>query len=154
MNIQKSHFFKKIFVQFIVPMNRSLGIKLKSIDDHEAVLGMKRKRKNLNYGGTVHGAAIMALAETVHGLSVLNRIGAFENIMVSKHVDLTFLKKATGDLEVRFELGEARGNMIQQELHKKGFCEIDLNSTVTDKNGDSVARLAATYHIRNRKKKA
>ncbi len=152
MNIQKSNLFKKIFVQYVVPMNRSLGIKLKSISDTETVLSMKRKRKNLNYGGTVHGAAIMALAETVHGMSVLNKIGAFENLMVSKHVDLTFMKKAMGDLEVRFKLGKDREAYILQQLNEKGVCEVELKSTVTDKSGDAVAILAATYHIRQRKK--
>lgn len=153
MNIQKSNFFKKIFVQYVVPMNRSLGIKLEHISDTETVLSMKRKRKNLNYGGTVHGAAIMALAETVHGMSVLNRIGAFENLMVSKNVDLTFKKKAMGDLQVRFQLGKEREDFIVQELNEKGVCEVELESSVTDQSGDAVAMLAATYHIRQLKKK-
>jgi uncharacterized protein (TIGR00369 family) len=153
MNIQNSKFFKKIFVQYVVPMNRTMGIKLKSISDSETVLGMKRKRKNLNYGGTVHGAAIMALAETVHGVSVLSKIGAFNNIMVSKKTDLTFLKKAKGYLEVRFRLGEDKGNRIEQRLQEKGRCEVDLKSEVIDQAGDHVAVLNATYHIKRLQKK-
>ena len=93
-------FFKKLFVNYIVPMNRTLGIKLKSMDNDQTVMAMKSRRKITNYGGTTHGGAILALAETVHGGAVLNKIGAFNNLIVTKSCHLAFLKKARGNLKV------------------------------------------------------
>jgi len=151
MNIQNSVFFKKLFVGYGVPMNRSMGIRLKSIDDFETVLTLKGKRKNTNYGGTIHGAAIMALGETVHGVSVLNKFGAFDHLMVSKDTNLKFMKKAMGDLEVRFSLSVQNEKHIESQLKKNGKCEVEFESAVTDHAGDIVAKLTATYHIRNRK---
>ncbi len=141
-------FFKRVFVEYIVPMNRSLGIKIKSIDDFETVLSLKRKYKNLNYGGTIHGAAIMALAETVHGVTILWKFPPINHLMVSKKSNLTFLKKAKGNLEVRFQLSKDKEEYINKQLSENGVCEIELKSAVTDKHGNSVAELLATYHIR------
>ena len=94
--IQNATLFKKLFVNYLVPMNRTLGIKLKAMEENETVMTMKGRRKITNYGGSIHGGAIMALAETVHGGAVLNKIGAFENLMVTENCNLKFLKKAKG----------------------------------------------------------
>ncbi len=151
--IEKSTLFKKLFVNYLVPMNRTLGIKLKAMEDNETIMTMKGRRKITNYGGSIHGGAIMALAETVHGGAVLNKIGAFKNLMVTKNCNLTFLKKAKGDLKVQFKLSAEDETTIKRQLKKDGKCEIELLSTVTDDNGDKVAYLTATYHIKRLHKK-
>ena len=43
--IQNSKLFRKLFVNYIVPMNRTLGIKLKTMEDNETVMIMKGKQK-------------------------------------------------------------------------------------------------------------
>ncbi len=151
--IQNSNLFKKLFVNYFVPMNRTLGIKLKAMENNETIMTMKGKRKITNYGGTIHGGAIMALAETVHGGAVLNKIGAFENLIVTKNCNLKFLKKAKGDLKVCFKLSDDQEEYIKSHLTKTGKCEIELISMVTDVQGDTVAELKALYHIKNLSKK-
>ena len=151
--IQKSTLFKKLFVNYLVPMNRTLGIKLKAMEDNETVMTMKGRRKITNYGGTIHGGAIMALAETVHGGAVLNKIGAFENLMVTKNCNLKFLKKAKGDLKVHFKFSDENEATIKTHLKENGKCEIELVSAVTDTQGDTVAELTALYHIKRLRKK-
>ena len=91
----------------------------------------------------------MALAETVHGGSVLNKIGAFEILMVTKKCTIKFLKKAKGNLEVRFELNSESEAHIRDNLKKNGKCEIELVSAVTDSQGDTVAELTALYFIKS-----
>jgi len=146
--IQNSTFFQKLFVNYIVPMNRTLGIKLKKIGENETVMIMKGRRRISNYGGTIHGGAIMALAETVHGGAVLNKIGAFDNLMVTKNCVLKFFKKGRGNLTAFFNLSEENEIYIKSHLEEGGKCEIELASTVTDSNGDTVAELTALYHIK------
>ena len=36
----------RVFVQDLVPMNKSFGIKLRSVDDAETVLTLKKKHEN------------------------------------------------------------------------------------------------------------
>ena len=151
--IQNSMFFKKLFVNYIVPMNRTLGIKLKAMEDNETVMTMKGRRKITNYGGSIHGGAIMALAETVHDGAVRNKIGAFEDLMVTKNCDLKFLKRGRGNLKVCFKLGDESEAYIKSHLEKDGKCEIELVSAVTDTQGDTVAELTALYHIKRLNKK-
>ena len=146
--IKNSRLFKKLFVNYFVPMNRTLGIKLKTMKDDRTVMVMKGKRKITNYRGTIHGGAIMALAETVHGGAVLNRIGAFENMMVTKNCMIKFLKQARGNLEVHFNLNAENEAYIKGNLEKNGKCEIELDSAVTDSQGDTVAELTALYFIK------
>ena len=148
LEIKNSRFFKKLFVNYFVPMNRTLGITLKKMEDDRTVMAMKGKRKITNYGGTIHGGAIMALAETVHGGAVLNKIGAFENSMVTKNCTIQFLKKARGNLEVRFKLDSESEAYVKGNLEKHGECEIELVSAVTDSQGDTVAELTALYFIK------
>ncbi len=152
-NIHHSSFFKKLFVNYFVPMNRTLGIKLNAMKDNETVMTMKGRRKITNYGGTIHGGAIMALAETVHGGAVLNKIGAFDNLMVTKNCTLNFLKKAKGDLKVSFQLSDDQEKYIKSHLARNGKCEIELTNTVTDGQGDIVAELRALYHIKRSQNK-
>lgn len=149
---ERSGFFKKLFVNYLVPMNRTLGIRLKAMDQDRTVMTMRGRRKITNYGGTIHGGAIMALAETVHGGAVLNKIGAFENLMVTKSCELTFLKKAKGDLTVSFTLSRDQEAYIKAHLAREGKCEVELLSQVTDSKGDIVAALTGRYHIRQLRK--
>jgi uncharacterized protein (TIGR00369 family) len=152
--IQNATLFKKLFVNYLVPMNRTLGIKLKAMEENETVMTMKGRRKITNYGGSIHGGAIMALAETVHGGAVLNKIGAFENLMVTENCNLKFLKKAKGDLKVQFRLSAENEAAIKSHLNENGKCEIELVSAVTDDKGDTVAELTALYHITRLRKKS
>ena len=145
-------FFKKLFVGWIVPANRQLGIRLKSVDGRKIVMRLKKCRKNTNYGGTVHGAAMMALAETIHGMAVLDRFGAFDHLIVSKEVMLKFTKKAKGELEVAYNLPEETEALIERKLKDEVSCEVDLMANITDKENDTVAKMTATYHIRRFKK--
>ena len=118
--VKNSTLFKKLFVNYLVPMNRTLGIKLKTMEEDRTVMSMKGKRKITNYRGTIHGGSIMALAETAHGGAVLNKIGAFENLMVTKNCIVKFLKKARGNLEVHFKLNSESEAYIKGNLEKNG----------------------------------
>ena len=149
---ENNELFKKLFVGWIVPANRSLGIRLKSVDGKKIVMRLKKCRKNTNYGGTVHGAAMMALGETIHGMAVLDRFGTFDHLIVSKDVKLKFTKKAKGELQVAYNLPDEIEALIARKLEDNHKCEVDLMATITDKDSATVAEMTATYHIRRVKK--
>ena len=140
--------FKKLFVGWIVPANRSLGIRLKSVEGKKIVMCLKNTSRNRNYGGTAHGGAQMALGETIHGMGVLQQIGTFDHLMVSKDTNMQFIKKARGELTVAFELDDRTETTIKKELDKSGKCEASFTTDITDTNGDVVSKISATYHIR------
>jgi uncharacterized protein DUF4442 len=149
---ENNTFFKKLFVGWIVPANRSLGIRLKSVDGKKITMSLKKCRKNTNYGGTVHGAAMMALGETIHGMGVLQQIGTFDHMMVSKNTNMAFLKKGKGELQVAFELDSSTEDFIKEELSKNDKCIVNLTAEIKDTEGDVISILSADYHIRKLRK--
>lgn len=145
----------KFMVEYLVPANRRMGIKIESMagPDQTIVLRLPYRRKNFNVGGTVHGSAIMALAETVHGVAVLTRFKPDNHFMFTKEINLKYLKKATSELFVRFNIGQQILSKIENELNAHGIFELELESTVTDTSEAPIARLNAVYHIKRKSHK-
>jgi hypothetical protein len=63
---------------------------------------------------------------------------------------MEYLAPGHGGLFTRFTLSAATASLIERELTRTGMCEIELSSTVTDKEGTEVAKLTSTYRIRRR----
>jgi uncharacterized protein (TIGR00369 family) len=144
---------KRWFVERGVPLNRTIGLRVDHVasDSSRVVLRLPARRRNLNPAGTVHGAAIAALAETVHGVAVLWQFSPADHVMVTRELCLEFLAPGKGTLFVEFALGESVRRGIATELARIGRCAIRLESEVTDGGGKTVARLAASYVIRLRR---
>jgi uncharacterized protein (TIGR00369 family) len=141
---------KKWFAQYAVPMNRALGLRIEEVasDSSRVVLRLPARRRNLNIGGTVHGAAIFALAETVHGIAFFWQFAPAQYSMVTRQARLEFLTPARGALTCSFALEEAVRCRIADELARQGACEVEFTSEVQDAQGRTVARLLAAYAIR------
>jgi len=144
---------KRWFVQYLVPFNSRIGLRIEKIspDSSEVVLRLPYRRGNRNAVGTVHGGAIMTLAETVHGVAVLWQFPPALHAMFAKESRLEFLTPGRGDLSVRFGLQPEVRSRIAADLDATGRCLIELASVVTDHQGTEVARLTATYHIRRKR---
>ncbi len=140
---------KKWFVEYLVPANRRFGIKIVTISDDSKtfILKLPYKRKNLNVGRTVHGAAIMCLAETVHGVAVLWNFDPKNHRMVTSTTYLQFIKPGRSDLFVKFGLSEETVERLEQVLSVKGNTDVEYECQVTDGDGNLVAILKNKYHL-------
>lgn len=140
---------KRWFIRWLVPFNRSLGVRVSGLDaDAERFsLAMPSRRRNTNVAGTVHGAAIMALAEAVHGVAVLWHFSPAGHRMYTKEIRMRYLKPARGALRVTFRLDPAVRNDIHAALERDGACDLVLSSVVADRGGTPVARCNATYTV-------
>ncbi len=155
LNIQKksisylSTLSKKMFVQYGVPANRRLGIKIDFISNESNlfVLKLPFRRKNLNVAGTVHGSAIMALAETVHGVAVFWRFPPKNTVMFTKSTELKFVSPGRGDLFVKFQLDKEMISNLEFNYSTSNKSEIEMMSIVEDVNGEVVAILKNIYHL-------
>jgi len=147
---------KKWFVEYLVPVNRAMGIRIVTVspDSRQVELRLLPRRRNLNPEGTVHGAVMFALAETVHGVAVLWQFSPAEHRMVSTTSRMDFLAAARGELTTRFSLTPELRDRIGEELAETGVCEMELQSSVFDRAGTEVAQLTATYRIRRRQEPA
>ncbi len=104
----------------------------------------------MNVGGTVHGGVITALAETAHGVAVLWRFSPASHSMMSRELRVEFIAPGRGTLQVEFNLDEATRRGIEEELARRGRCDVQLSSEVKDAWGKAVARLTGSYVIKRR----
>ena len=150
--LKLENLIKKIFVEYRVPTNRRIGIKLEYIskDSKSFTLKLPYKRKNTNVGGTVHGSAIMCLAETIHGVAVLWSFNPKQHRMVTRTTEIKFINPGINDLYVKFTLKDATISNIKETLATKGNMDLVLDSNVTDKSGKLIATLKNSYHLSKR----
>lgn len=141
---------RKWFVEYGVPANRHLGIKVVEVGPGtgSVVLKLPYRRSNLNVAGTVHGAAILALAESVHGVAILWRFDPADHLMYTRRANLEFLSPGRTALTVRYVLSPQTIETIENRLRQAGRHEFDLECTVRDQEGEPIAHLSATYHLR------
>jgi uncharacterized protein (TIGR00369 family) len=147
---------KRWFVEYGVPMNRSMGLRIDEVapDSSRVVVRLPPRRRNLNVGGTVHGGVIAALAETVHGIAVLWQFPPAEHLMVSRELRVEYLAPGRGTLTTTFGLEQGVRRRIAEELARTGSCDLRLDSEVVDAGGKTVARLAGSYVVRRRGSRA
>jgi uncharacterized protein (TIGR00369 family) len=140
---------KRWFVHWIVPFNRTLGMRVSRVnsDASRFTLCLPLKRSNMNVAGTVHGAAIMALAETVHGVAILWSFSPGAHRMFTKEIRVRFLKPARGTLLTTFALEREARSGVEAALGRDGACDLFLSSVVTDLDGALVAECDATYVV-------
>jgi len=143
---------KRWAAAYLVPFNRASGIRVAEIaaDSSDVVLTLQHRKRNQNLDGTVHGGVIMALAETVHGVAVMWQFPPHRYSMVTKQAWIEFLAPGRGQLQTGFHLDAEVRTRLQTELAERGRCEVTLESRVTDAGGADVARLTATYVVRQR----
>ncbi len=143
---------KRFYVQYIVPSNRSMGIRLLKVlpNSSEVELQLKHRRRNMNVSGSVNGGVLMAFAECVHGVAVLWQFSPANYKMVTLHSKMKYLVPGYGTLFTRFKLSEITMADIDNELVSTGACNIELSSTVTDSNDKLIAILTNEYQITRR----
>ena len=144
---------RRWFVERGVPLNRAIGLRIDHVasDSSRVALRLPARRRNLNVGGTVHGAAITALAESVHGVAVLWQFSPSDHVMVTRELRVEFLAPGRGTLHVEFALDASLRRSIAEELARVGRCGVRLTSEVADDAGSTVARLVGSYVIGRRR---
>lgn len=147
--LKLENLIKKIFVEYRVPTNRRIGIKVAyiSADLKSFTLKLPYKRKNTNVGGTVHGSVIMCLAETIHGVAVLWSFDPKQHRMVTRTTKMEFINPGRNDLFVKFTLKDTIISNIKETLATTGNMDLVLESNVTDKSGKLIATLENCYYL-------
>ena len=143
-------YLKRVFVEHLVPSNRSMGVRIERVssDSCEFELALRSRRRNRNFIGSVNGGVLLAFAECIHGVAVLWRFSPASHRMVTKRAHMEYMAPGLGELYTRFALSSETCSFIASELAMAGTCEVELSSTVTDKEGTEIAKLRSTYQIR------
>ena len=106
------------------------GIRVRSINDHEAVLELRNRRKVQNHIGSVHAAAMALLVESATGFLVGMNVPD-SRVPVIKTLQVDYLKRASGNLRAVATLTREQVEQIRRE--EKG--EVEVAVTLTDAKG-------------------
>lgn len=144
---------KKIFIQYGVPFNRAIGVRVVAVtaDGQGFKLRLPYRRRNTNVEGTVHGAVITAFAETVLGVAVYWQFPPSSISMVTREIVVTFLAPAEGDLFIEYRLEARDRDRILADLGAVGRCDIWFTCQVVDQGNRAIAQLRASFAIRTRR---
>jgi len=140
---------RRWYVSYLVPFNRAAGIRVAEVDAERARFRVRLKnlRRNLNVAGTVHGGAILALAETIHGVAVLWTFAPDKHRMFTKTARIEYLAPGRGELSVEYCLNRDLRDRIERELADRARSEVTMESVVVDSQRREIARLMATYVV-------
>ena len=146
----------RLLIEYNVPFHRGIGLRVAELDPSsgKVSLTLPYRKRNCNGASTIHGGVILALAESVHGISVLSRLGRENYRMFTKTANLSYIKKGVTDLMARFEMAPGAFEQLTATLAQQQFAEITLESSVTDVAGAEIARLLATYHVSPSRRRA
>ncbi len=145
-------FLKRIFIQYGVPFNLAIGVRVAAVtaDGQGFRLKLPYRRRNTNVEGTVHGGVITAFAETVLGVSVYWQFPPSSISMVTREIAVAFLAPAKGDLFIDYRLEAPDREKILADLAALGRCEIQFTCRVIDREKQAIAQLRASFAIKKR----
>ena len=105
-------------------------VRVKSINDHEAVLELRNRPRVQNHIGSVHAAAMALLAESATGFLVgMNVPDSRIPVIKTLHVD--YVKRASGQLRAVASLSDEQIQQIR--TLEKG--EVTVPVVITDERG-------------------
>jgi acyl-coenzyme A thioesterase PaaI-like protein len=118
-----------------LPFNRHIGIVHSSKAD--SILSLADDVRYTNHLGTVHAAALLALAEATSGeylIRELKDIG-FAVVPVVRRLEAKFRKPAHGAVFSTMTVGPELKNEFVATLQSKGRALLDITVDVHDENG-------------------
>ena len=114
---------------------------------------MKLSAWNRNFVGTQFGGSLYSMCDPFFMLMLMMQLGDAYSIW-DKSASIDFLKPGRGTVKARFELPRARADELRAEVDEKGKINPSFEVTVTDSQGEPVARVRKVLSLRHRTRAA
>ena len=134
------------------PPFRGMGIRVREIapDFRRVVVELRQRAFNRNFVGTHFGGSMFAMADPFFMIMMMQVLGR-DFVVWDKAGAIRFLKPGRGTLTARFELTQA---MVDEALRNTAGgekFEPTYSVDVVNGDGETVARVEKTLHIRRKK---
>jgi acyl-coenzyme A thioesterase PaaI-like protein len=132
-----------------IPYNRYLGLTVSEVAEGSGVVVLPEEDHLHNHVGSQHAGALFSAGEAASGAAF---VGAFAEHMgnitpLARTADISYLKLAKGPITATGTLGAARDELLSR-LDADGKVEFPVTVDLTDKNGQTVARMTVNWHVR------
>jgi acyl-coenzyme A thioesterase PaaI-like protein len=134
------------------PPFRAMGIRVREIapDFRRVVVELSEKTFNRNWVGTHFGGSMFAMADPFHMIMMMQCLGR-DYVVWDKAGSIRFLKPGRGTLTARFELTQQMLDEARARTAGGEKFEPTYTVDVVNAEGEAVARVEKTLHIRKKK---
>jgi acyl-coenzyme A thioesterase PaaI-like protein len=132
-----------------IPFNRHIGLDVAEVADGRGVVRLPDDDRLHNHVGSQHAGALFSAGEAASGGAF---VGAFAERMgeitpLARTAEISYLKLAKGTITATGTLGEAKDSLLER-LDADGKVEFPVEVEMTDDNGNTVASMTVSWHVR------
>src|SRR5688500_15045865 len=132
-----------------IPFNLHVGLDVAEVGDGRGVIRLPDDERLHNHVGSQHAGALFSAGEAASGGAF---VGAFAERMgeitpLARTAEISYLKLAKGTITATGTLGEAKDSLLER-LDADGKVEFPVKVEMTDDNGNTVASMTVSWHVR------
>lgn len=147
--LREQHGFDAAFSEFSPYVGA--GIKIHTIDAFTVESTMELVETNTNYVGTHFGGSLYSMCDPFFMFLLMQNLGD-GYIVWDKAATIEFIKPGTGRVTARFHIPKEEIEKIKTELATARKMDRIYNCEVRNAAGETVARMAKTLYIRQKKR--
>ena len=134
------------------PPFRGMGIRVREIapDFRRVVVELRQQMLNRNWVGTHFGGSMFTMADPFHMIMMMQCLGR-DYVVWDKAGAIRFLKPGRGTLTARFEVTQAMVDEVVARTAGGDKFEPTYSVDLVNAEGETVARVEKTLHIRKKK---
>jgi acyl-coenzyme A thioesterase PaaI-like protein len=103
---------------------------------------------NGNHFGVIYAGVQFTVAEILGGIISLSTFDSAKYFPLVKNIDISFVGMARSELRAEARLDDDTIARIEAEAAERGKADFDLEATVTDADGKTVATTCGLYQLR------
>jgi acyl-coenzyme A thioesterase PaaI-like protein len=111
---------------------------------------MKLRPWNRNFVGTHFGGSLYSMCDPFFMVMLMMQLGG-EYVVWDKSAAVDFLRPGRGTVKARFELPKAKVAELKAEVEAKGKINPTFEVTITDDDGELVARVRKILSVRKKR---
>jgi acyl-coenzyme A thioesterase PaaI-like protein len=135
-------------LESVVPFNKHLGIRVRSVKDGSAEVELPQADELLNHVGTQHAAALFAAGEAASGGVILGSFaGVLEDVTpLTRHAEIKYRAPARGPVVASATLAADKRQALAQ-LEARGRTQIPVEVELTDEQDAKVATMTVRWFL-------
>jgi acyl-coenzyme A thioesterase PaaI-like protein len=143
--------------QLVAMMNAAMGSTIPTahnmgVQDVEARRGFAAAtvpvEGNGNHFGVIYAGVQFTVAEILGGILSLSTFDSAKYFPLVKNIDISFVGMARSELRAEAHLDDDTIARIEAEAAERGKADFELEATVTDADGKTVATTRGLYQLR------
>lgn len=136
-------------LKFMIPFNSPHGFRILALNDEEVKIKLPYKNKNLNHLKGIHACAIATVGEFCAGMSIIKSFPIAKYRPILSKLSAEYLYQGKTDLTGVIKIVPDKILAVKDEIETSGKSLIDLETILTDKQQNIVAKVHTTWQIKS-----